>query len=102
MGGSSVRRAWHLPVANRHAFGRWFFGDRSTQLATRSTARKGDYVADQLAAKLATVTKRSPAFRFVDLFAGIGSFHAALAHAGGQCVYVSEIDEAARRTDARN
>ncbi|NMM35101.1 MAG: DNA (cytosine-5-)-methyltransferase, partial [Phycicoccus sp.] len=45
---------------------------------------------------------RSTSFKFVDLFAGIGGFHAALAHAGGKCVYVSEIDEAARMTYARN
>lgn len=53
-------------------------------------------------AKLATMATRSPSFRFVDLFAGIGGFHAALAHAGGRCVYVSELDEAARMTYARN
>ena len=53
-------------------------------------------------AKLAIMASRSPSFRFVDLFAGIGGFHAALAHTGGRCVYVSEIDEAARMTYARN
>ena len=53
-------------------------------------------------AKLTTMPTRSPSFKFVDLFAGIGGFHAALAHAGGKCVYVSEIDEAARMTYARN
>jgi len=41
-------------------------------------------------------------FRFADLFAGIGGFHAALSHAGGRCVYVSEIDEAARGTYQHN
>lgn len=44
----------------------------------------------------------STAFRYVDLFAGIGGFHAMLDHAGGHCVYVSEIDRDARETYVRN
>ncbi len=43
-----------------------------------------------------------PAFSYVDLFAGIGGFHAMLEHAGGRCVYVSEIDRAARETYTKN
>jgi DNA (cytosine-5)-methyltransferase 1 len=41
-------------------------------------------------------------FRFVDLFAGIGGFHAALSALGGTCVYAVEIDRAAAAVYERN
>jgi len=41
-------------------------------------------------------------FGYVDLFAGIGGFHAALSAMGGTCEYASEIDENASRIYLRN
>jgi DNA (cytosine-5)-methyltransferase 1 len=53
-------------------------------------------------AKLLDMAPESAAFTYVDLFAGIGGFHAMLDHAGGRCVFVSEIDREARETYQRN
>jgi DNA (cytosine-5)-methyltransferase 1 len=33
------------------------------------------------------------AFKFIDLFCGIGGFHRALANLGGECVFASDIDK---------
>lgn len=41
-------------------------------------------------------------FTFVDLFAGIGGFHAALSSFGGKCVFASDIDDRARSVYERN
>ncbi len=56
----------------------------------------------EISAKLPCMPKGFAPFTFVDLFAGIGGFHAMLDHAGGRCVYVSEIDREARQTYIRN
>jgi DNA (cytosine-5)-methyltransferase 1 len=42
------------------------------------------------------------AFRFVDLFAGIGGIRMGLERAGGECVYTVEIDRFARQTYSAN
>lgn len=44
----------------------------------------------------------TPAFRFVDLFAGIGGFHVAMAGLGGECVFASEIDPDCQAVYRRN
>ena len=41
-------------------------------------------------------------FYYVDLFAGIGGFHAALSGMGGQCTYAVEIDKDAARIYEQN
>lgn len=43
-----------------------------------------------------------PAFRFIDLFAGIGGFRLALQAQGGKCVFTSEWDKHAKHTYALN
>ena len=43
-----------------------------------------------------------PAFRFIDLFAGIGGLRIGFEGIGGKCVFTSEWDKYARETYARN
>jgi DNA (cytosine-5)-methyltransferase 1 len=45
---------------------------------------------------------RDMPFTFVDLFAGIGGFHAALGALGGRCAFASEIDPLATKVYERN
>jgi DNA (cytosine-5)-methyltransferase 1 len=51
---------------------------------------------------LPKTTKKTPDFTFVDLFAGIGGIRMGFEHAGGECVFTSEWDEAAQKTYQSN
>lgn len=41
-------------------------------------------------------------FKFIDLFCGIGGFHQAMTHYGGECVFASDIDKACQKTYFEN
>lgn len=59
--------------------------------------------ADDFNSKNSIILKpRHPFFTFVDLFAGIGGFRIAMQAVGGQCVFSSEWDEAAKQTYFNN
>jgi DNA (cytosine-5)-methyltransferase 1 len=49
-----------------------------------------------------TAVMPEPAFRFIDLFAGIGGLRLGFEAIGGQCVFTSEWDKYAQKTYSRN
>ena len=46
--------------------------------------------------------QENPSFTFIDLFAGIGGFRLAMQANGGECVFSSEWDSAAKQTYYEN
>lgn len=53
-------------------------------------------------AKARSADRPEPAFRFIDLFAGIGGLRLGFEAIGGRCVFTSEWDKFAQKTYARN
>ena len=45
---------------------------------------------------------KTPSFKFIDLFAGIGGFRLALQNLGGNCVFTSEWDKYSQKTYQAN
>jgi len=45
---------------------------------------------------------KSPSFKFIDLFAGIGGFRIAMQNVGGKCIYSSEWNKDAQKTYREN
>ncbi len=45
---------------------------------------------------------KSPKFKFIDLFAGIGGFRMAMQRLGGKCIFTSEWDDQAKKTYRAN
>lgn len=72
---------------------------RTTREPCHDLARRGSSEGSLAAVRVRPV----PApFRFADLFAGVGGFHAALSGFGGECAYAVEIDPRAAQVYKQN
>lgn len=59
-------------------------------------------VAEMLAARFPISGPDKPAFKFIDLFAGIGGMRIGFQNAGGMCVFSSEFEKNAQQTYFNN
>ncbi|GAA1982204.1 hypothetical protein GCM10009718_19210 [Isoptericola halotolerans] len=89
----------------------WLFGDaplapvaavRWTALSTGSAVPLAHMRSSWQAVLMGAHVSAGRSFRYIDLFAGIGGFAAALEAFGGECVYSVEIDPAAAAVYERN
>lgn len=74
---------------------RWERGEQQPRLAAR-------LYLQTVVSRAAAAKRRPPAFRFVDLFAGIGGLRRPFEELGGRCVYTSEWDKFAQLTYLAN
>ena len=70
------------------------FGFEEEKLASAEELYRGKHIP--------FVAQQNPSFTFIDLFAGIGGFRLAMQANGGECVFSSEWDSAAKQTYYEN
>ena len=84
-----------LAVSLRTAY-RYEEGGEVSRLALRTLREHAEREAGKNAGP------ENPAFRFIDLFAGIGGLRLGFESVGGRCVFTSEWDQGARKTYSLN
>ena len=84
-------------------------GDKAEAEKYKELLKKSGFDIDNLPNKAdfnkhhnITLEPDTPTFSFIDLFAGIGGFRIAMQSLGGQCVFSSEWDQAAKETYFKN
>ena len=70
------------------------FGFEEEKMASAEELYRGKHIP--------FVAQQNPSFTFIDLFAGIGGFRLAMQANGGECVFSSEWDSAAKQTYYEN
>ena len=70
--------------------------------ALESTENRLGLTTAQLVQKVPFKSTKSPAFTFIDLFAGIGGFRQAFQELGGKCLFSCEWERSAQQTYFRN
>jgi DNA-cytosine methyltransferase len=87
--------AEHLGIKDAKTIRRWEAGESQPKPYVAHALR-------QLILPFGAPSTDDKAFRFIDLFAGIGGIRAAFEGIGGQCVFTSEWDSYAQKTYAEN